>query len=156
MHQVTTEHKRANSPNLGKLSVLIRSHKICSFEKLSQSAHLCNRRLSVWQSVVSQMTHITGVSSGCIFGLSHGLCLPPIASFLTVQRFDSNSCQFIWCLLSAMAQAVSHRPHTAGARVRSRVSPCGICGGQSGTWTGFSPSTSVFPCQFHSTGVPLK
>ena len=44
----------------------------------------------------------------------------------------------------AMAQAVSSRPHTAEARVRSRVSPCGICGGQSGTVTGFSPSTSVF------------
>jgi hypothetical protein len=47
-------------------------------------------------------------------------------------------------------QAVSRRPLTAEARVRSRVSPCGICGGQSGTGTGFSPSTSVFPCQFYS------
>jgi hypothetical protein len=55
----------------------------------------------------------------------------------------------------AMAQAVSRRPLTAKARVRSWVGPCGICGGQSGTGTGFSPSTSVFPCQFHSTGAPL-
>ena len=55
----------------------------------------------------------------------------------------------------AMAQADSHRPYTEEARVRSRVGPCGICGGNSGTGTGLSPSTSVFPCQFNSTGVPL-
>jgi hypothetical protein len=50
-----------------------------------------------------------------------------------------------------MAQAVSHRPLTAEAWVRARVNPYGICVGQSGTGTGFSPSSSVFPCKYHST-----
>jgi hypothetical protein len=48
-----------------------------------------------------------------------------------------------------MAQAVSRRPLTAEARVRSRVNPCEIFIGQSGSGTGFSP------CQFHSTCAPL-
>jgi hypothetical protein len=55
-----------------------------------------------------------------------------------------------------MAQAVSRRPPTPEARVRSRVGLCGICGGQIGSATGFYPSISVFPCQFHSTGDPLQ
>jgi hypothetical protein len=43
-----------------------------------------------------------------------------------------------------MAQAVSRRPLTAESRVCARVNPCEIYGGQSGTETGFSPSSSVF------------
>jgi hypothetical protein len=55
-----------------------------------------------------------------------------------------------------VAQAVRRRPLTAEARVRSRVGPCGICGGQSGTGTDFSEIISVFPCQFHSIAASLK
>jgi hypothetical protein len=53
--------------------------------------------------------------------------------------------------LITWAQVVSRRPLTTEARVRARVNLCGICGGQSGTGTGFCPSSSVFPCQYHST-----
>ena len=41
-----------------------------------------------------------------------------------------------------------------GERVRSQVSLCEICGGQSGTVIDFSPSTSVSPWQYHSTNAP--
>jgi hypothetical protein len=51
-----------------------------------------------------------------------------------------------------MAQLVSRRPFTAESRVRA-LNPCGISGGQSGTGTSFSRSSSVFPCEYHSTIV---
>jgi len=53
-----------------------------------------------------------------------------------------------------MTRAVSHRSLTAEARVQSQVDACEICGGQSGTGSGFPPNTSVFPRQNHSTGAP--
>jgi hypothetical protein len=43
-----------------------------------------------------------------------------------------------------MTQVVSRWPLIAEARVRTQVNPCGIRGGQSGTATGFSTSSSVF------------
>jgi hypothetical protein len=55
----------------------------------------------------------------------------------------------------AMAQAVSRRPLTAEARVRVRVNQCGICGGQSGTGTGFSPSSSVSPVNIISRNIKI-
>jgi hypothetical protein len=44
-----------------------------------------------------------------------------------------------------MAQAVSRRPPTAEARVRSRYSPCKIYGGQSGTGTVLPPVNFIPP-----------
>jgi hypothetical protein len=41
-----------------------------------------------------------------------------------------------------MAQAISRRPLAAEVRVRALFNPFGICGGQNGTGTGFSPRSS--------------
>jgi len=49
----------------------------------------------------------------------------------------------------------SATPLTSTAFVQYRDCPCGICGERSGTGTGFSASTSVFPCQCHSIKAPL-
>lgn len=53
-----------------------------------------------------------------------------------------------------MSQEVSRRPLTTEARVRFRVSLREICGIQSANGTGFTPSSLVFPCQYHSTIAP--
>jgi hypothetical protein len=52
-----------------------------------------------------------------------------------------------------MAHVVSYRPLSAEARVQYQAIPCENGFGQSGTETGFSPSTSFFPCQYHSSNV---
>jgi hypothetical protein len=58
----------------------------------------------------------------------------------------------------AMAQAVSCLPPTAEARVQSWVSPCGICGGQSGHGAGFFPEYFGFPLSvsFHWCSITWK
>ena len=62
--------------------------------------------------------------------------------------------QFNFSLLGrAKAQAVNYRPLTAESQVRTRAVPCEVCGGQSGTGTGFPPSTSRFLSQYHSTNA---
>ena len=48
----------------------------------------------------------------------------------------------------ALTQALSCRPLTTEESVPFQASSGGICGGQSGTWTGFTPSTSLSPVSF--------
>jgi hypothetical protein len=63
----------------------------------------------------------------------------------------------MWYLFNrAIAQVVRLRLLTAETRVRVQGHRCGICGGQSGTGTDFSPSPSVFPRQYHPTTAPYS
>jgi hypothetical protein len=61
----------------------------------------------------------------------------------------------------AVAQAGSRDPLTAKARSPSQVSPCEICGGQSGNGAGFTPNASsiitmsLFSTEFHVNSWPM-
>jgi len=50
-----------------------------------------------------------------------------------------------------MVQAVSRLPLATDTKARCHVRPCEIYGRKNGAGTSFSPSTSVFPCQYPST-----
>jgi hypothetical protein len=65
--------------------------------------------------------------------------------FISQTQFSYHIKNLSNALGRAMTQAVSRRPSTAEHRVRFRVSPCGVYGGQSGTGTGFSPSCRFYP-----------
>jgi len=49
-----------------------------------------------------------------------------------------------------MHRALSSWPLVTEFQVQSQTSPCGICGGHSGTETRFLPSVTDFPCERHS------
>jgi hypothetical protein len=55
-----------------------------------------------------------------------------------------------------MAQGVSQRSHTAVAHIKSQASAYEICGGRSVNGIDYSPSTSIFSCQYRSTSPPLS
>jgi len=74
----------------------------------------------------------------------------------TNRIFKYNSSCFFFSAGPAIVQAFSRRPVITETPVQSRISPCEICGGQSGTGTSFSSITSLFPCQYHSTIAPYS
>jgi hypothetical protein len=68
--------------------------------------------------------------------------------FLEVQTEFLNTGKASYRAVPWLRQLIANF-HREG-QVRAMVSSCGICGGQSGTWTGFTQSSLVLPCQYHS------
>ena len=79
---------------------------------------------------------IYNIKCGCVLSLSLSLCL---------------LLQIMLCLRWLVCQ-----PLTLDTWVWCQVTAFGICDGQSGTETGFSLSTSVYPCHYHSMNVPYS
>jgi hypothetical protein len=74
-----------------------------------------------------------------------------IWSNINVTGICTNDYRVTYSFKSAPTTASIFRPFTTEPWIRVRVSPCGICGEQNGTVTGFTPSCSVFPSQYPST-----
>ena len=96
----------------------------------------------------------------CFVWISEQTAIIPLYNInLLVFFITKTDC--VYCAVrTELSQSVSmcfgRWPLNTEARVRSQVSTCYICGGQSGTGTGLSPSTWVFLCHYHSTNVPYS
>ena len=81
-----------------------------------------------------------------------------VYSSVFTARYDLNLAvefmSMLACTGHVVAQAVSRRPATTEARVRSRTSPSEICDVQNGPSTGPSSGTSRLRCQCHPTSAP--
>jgi hypothetical protein len=89
-------------------------------------------------------------SSRCKSSFCFSLLTRNVFIYVCMHACVCNICD-VHMLGRTMVQAVSVRPLTAQARVCAHVSPCGVCGEQSGTGTGFPPSSLTLSCQYHYT-----
>jgi len=80
---------------------------------------------------------------------SDGVCL--LSNRRRVLMYSLHGVQFS---KSCLGSGGCHRTFCPEPRVRSRPSPCEVCGRQSDIGTDFSPYISVFPCQCHSASTP--
>ena len=95
----------------------------------------------------------------CLVNTSFHAGEPHWLIVLVIRAQDKQGCpwhQAAWPWTPADVKALHLQlsfclPLTAETWFRSRASLCGICGEKSSIVTGFSPSTSIFSCQHHST-----
>jgi hypothetical protein len=77
-----------------------------------------------------------------------------------VKRTEQPSTSFeqdVWLEnLELAVGAISRQPLTAEAWFETQSFLCGLCGRQFDTVAGFSPGTSVFPCQYDCTNAPYS
>jgi len=74
--------------------------------------------------------------------------------FLSLLFLTSLRCLFAWH--DKTSEAVGYRLLSLEARVWFQARQCGICGGQSGTWTGLCQSISGFLLQYLSINAPYS
>jgi hypothetical protein len=134
-----TGNQRSTMLHLTQLCVL------CFLAFSSLLAHSTSNQNSKW---IFRCADILLKSETRIYRQKNGdRCMDIIILISAGMKFR-NKKKFRYCIPgSCMAQAASLRLLIAEARVRARLNPCGICGG---TGTGYSPSSSDFPCHYHS------
>jgi len=69
-------------------------------------------------------------------------------------HFHHQSFSFVFIANNPVPLVVSHQPLTPEAWVGCQVTACGICDRQNGSETGFSLSSLVYLCHYHSTHAP--
>jgi len=77
-------------------------------------------------------------------------------SLLCPTQDTGKSVTFLCTRDRTVVQAFSRWSVSGEFRIRSHASSCEVNGGPSGTGTGFTPSTSVLPCQYRSTNAPYS
>jgi hypothetical protein len=138
-HQTAMSHYNRTSPN---------HHTAMShYDRTSPTHHTaisqCDRTSPNRQTAI---LHCDRNSTNQQISISYSLLGRTAASIPSKQEFPGR----------AIAQAVNRILLTPEVWDFAQVSPCCICGGQSGTGKGFSRSPSVFPCQYHYTAAHVS
>ena len=121
--------------------------------------YLCGKHLLYWECTCcfSCCWHFwtrrtVGGVRGAVFCLTPACPLPQHKQL--ARKLDY--CTSLSCRVNAMVHVVGHQPVTLKSDVPFHAITCWIYGGQGGTWVGFSLSTSISICHYHSTSAPYS